>query len=104
MDRQLIYMTASSAEEARKIGRTLVEERLAACANILGDMTSIYRWEDTVQEDREVALIAKTTAAHVPRIIERVKALHSYECPCVVAVPISAGNPAFLDWIEAETV
>jgi periplasmic divalent cation tolerance protein len=104
LDKQLIYITASSDEEARRIGRALVEERLAACANVLGGIASIYWWEGEVQEDAEVALIAKTTAALVPRIVERVTALHSYDCPCVVAVPIAAGNPAFLEWIDAETV
>jgi periplasmic divalent cation tolerance protein len=104
MDRQLIYITASSDEEARTIARTLVEERLAACANILGRIGSVYWWEDELQEDDEVALIVKSTDALVPRIVERVKALHSYDCPCVVALPISAGNAAFLDWIGAETV
>jgi periplasmic divalent cation tolerance protein len=104
MDRQLIYITASSDEEARTIARTLVEERLAACANILGRIGSVYWWENELQEDDEVALIVKSTDALVPRIVERVKALHSYDCPCVVALPIAAGNAAFLDWIGAETV
>ena len=104
MDRQLIYITASSDEEARTIARTLVEERLAACANILGRIGSVYWWEGELQEDDEVALIVKSTDALVPRIVERVKALHSYDCPCVVALPIAAGNAAFLDWIGAETV
>lgn len=104
MDRHLIYITASSDDEARAIGRALVEERLAACANVLGEIGSIYWWEDELQEDAEVALIVKSTAALVPQIVERVKALHSYDCPCVVALPITTGNPAFLEWIGAETV
>jgi len=104
MDRSLIYITASSDEEARTIARTLVEERLAACANILGTIGSFFWWEDKLQEDQEVALIVKSTTALVPRIVDRVKVLHSYDCPCVVALPIEAGNTAFLDWIEKETV
>jgi periplasmic divalent cation tolerance protein len=104
MDRRLIYITASSEEEARTIARTLVEERLAACANILGQIASVYWWEDGLQEDAEVALIVKSTGALVPRIVDRVKALHSYDCPCVVALPIEAGNAAFLEWIGTETV
>jgi periplasmic divalent cation tolerance protein len=103
MDRQLIYITASSDEEARTIARALVEERLAACANILGAISSIYWWDGKLREDGEVAFIAKTTATLVPRVVERVKALHSYDCPCVVAVPIEAGNAAFLDWIGNQT-
>jgi periplasmic divalent cation tolerance protein len=104
MDRQLIYITASTDDEARTIAPALVEERLAACANILGQIKSVYWWEGELQEDGEVALIVKSTAALVPRIVERVKALHSYDCPCVVALPIGSGNPAFLDWIGEETV
>jgi len=103
MDIQLVYITASSGEEARKIARTLVEERLAACANLLGEINSVYWWGDAVQEDAEVALIVKSRAELVPRIVERVRALHSYDCPCVVAIPIVGGNPDFIDWIAAET-
>ncbi len=103
MTHKLIYITAGSAEEAKRIGRALVEERLAACANVLGTVTSFYWWRGALQEDGEAALIAKTRTDLVDRLVERVKALHSYDCPCVVAVPIEAGNPAFLDWIEAET-
>ncbi len=103
MTQKLIYITTGSAEEAKRIGRALVEERLAACANVLGAVTSYYWWQGALQEDGEAALIAKTRADLVDRLVERVKALHSYDCPCVVAVPIEAGNPAFLDWIEAET-
>ena len=100
---RMIYITAGSRDEASTIGRTLVEERLAACANVLGEVRSFYWWEGKLQDDIEAALIAKTTEALVEQLIERVRALHSYDCPCVVALPIEAGNPAFLDWIEAET-
>ncbi len=103
MTQKLIYITTGSAEEAKRIGRALVEERLAACANVLGAVTSFYWWRGALQEDGEAALIAKTRTDLVDRLVERVKALHSYDCPCVVALPIEAGNPAFLDWIEAET-
>ena len=103
METRLIYITAADAEEARKIGRLLVEERLVACANVLGRIDSIYRWEGAIQEDAEVALIAKTTASLVSRVVERVSAVHSYSCPCVVALPIADGNPAFLNWIAEET-
>jgi periplasmic divalent cation tolerance protein len=103
MTAHLVYITAASAEEAERIGRTLVEERLAACANVLGGITSFYWWEGKVQRDGETALIAKTRGELVARLVERVKALHSYTCPCAVALPIAAGNPAFLDWIGRET-
>ena len=99
----MIYVTAGSSEEASRIGRTLVEERIAACANVLPAMMSIYRWQDGVQEDREVVLILKTRRGRVGDLIARVKDLHSYECPCVVALPIAEGNQEFLDWIVEET-
>lgn len=100
----LVYMTASSNDEAIRIGRALVEERLAACANILPGMRSLYWWDGRVQDDKETVLIVKTRAAFVPALTERVKALHSYSVPCVVALPIVAGNPAYLDWLLGETV
>ena len=103
MSPMLIYMTAANRREAEKIGRALVEERLAACVNFLGPIRSLYWWEGEVQKGQEVAFIAKTSKTQVKRLIARVKALHSYECPCVVAVPIENGFPAFLKWIEAET-
>lgn len=103
MSQKLIYITVGSEEEAASIARTLVAERLAACANVFPPMRSFYWWEGKVQDDGEVALIAKTTEALVPRLIERVKALHSYDCPCVVALPIEDGNPEFLAWIDGQT-
>jgi periplasmic divalent cation tolerance protein len=103
MKPMLVYMTAANRREAEKIGQALVEERLAACVNILGPIRSMYWWEGKVQKGQEVAFIAKTPKTQVKRLIARVKALHSYECPCVVAVPIEEGFPGFLKWIEAET-
>jgi periplasmic divalent cation tolerance protein len=103
MEYCLLYMTAGSAEEARRIGAALVDERLTACVNIIDGMTSIYRWEGAVRNDSETVMIAKTRRDLVDGVIARVKTLHSYSCPCVVALPIVAGNPAFLDWIGAET-
>jgi periplasmic divalent cation tolerance protein len=98
-----IYMTAASKAEAQKIGRELVDSRLAACVNILDNMQSIYRWEEKIQEDSEVVLIAKTTEARVPRLIDKVKSLHSYDCPCIVSLPVIDGYPPFLDWIKMNT-
>ena len=97
-----IYMTAGSKEEARKIGQELVVARLAACVNILDNMNSFYMWQAEVQDDTEVVIIAKTTEDRVPALIEKVTALHSYDCPCIVAIPVSGGNQAFLDWVAAE--
>ncbi len=103
MNITLVYVTASSTDEAAAIGRTLVKERLCACANVLGGMTSFYWWEGAVQEDAEAALVLKTQTTKVDAVIQRVKALHSYACPCVVALPIERGNPAFLQWVADET-
>jgi periplasmic divalent cation tolerance protein len=97
-----IYMTAGSKAEAHKIGNALVESRLAACVNILDNMRSIYRWKEKVQEDSEVVLIAKTTEGRIPRLIDKVKSLHSYDCPCIVSLPVLDGYPPFLDWVQAE--
>jgi periplasmic divalent cation tolerance protein len=97
-----VYMTAGSKAEAQKIGNALVEGRLAACVNILDNMQSIYRWDERIQQDTEVVLIAKTTDNLVSALIDQVKSLHSYDCPCIVSLPISNGYPPFLDWVHAE--
>jgi periplasmic divalent cation tolerance protein len=103
MEIRLIYVTTGSAAEGRNIGKKLVSERLVACVNMMENMQSIYWWKGTMEEEREVVLIAKTTAALVPQVVERVKSMHSYDCPCVVSLPILEGNQPFLDWIVEET-
>ncbi|HSV28066.1 MAG TPA: divalent-cation tolerance protein CutA [Candidatus Omnitrophota bacterium] len=102
-DTSLIYVTAPSREEALKLARAVVEERLAACGNVLGAIESVYWWDGKLNQEPEVALILKTRADLVEALTARVRELHPYECPCVVALPIAAGNPAFLAWIAAET-
>ncbi len=97
-----VYMTAGSKAEAQKIGNALVEDRLAACVNILDNMQSIYRWKERIQQDAEVVIIAKTTDNLVSALVDRVKSLHSYDCPCIVSLPILDGYPPFLDWVHAE--
>jgi len=99
----VVYITAKDKAEARKIGRELVESRLAACVNIIDGVNSIYWWEGKVQDEAEAVLIAKTKESLVPELIEKVKSLHSYTCPCVVSLPVLGGNPDFLSWIERET-
>lgn len=103
METRFIYITAGSHEEARAIGKELVSERLVACVNMIENMHSIYWWEGAIQEDREVILIAKTKAGLVQQVIEKVNTMHSYDCPCIVSLPILDGNPQFLDWIVKET-
>lgn len=98
-----VYATAGDAAEAERIGRTVVSERLAACANVLGGMRSIYWWEGAVQDAAEAVLILKTTTERLAALIARVRELHSYDCPCIEAVTVTDGNPDFLAWIARET-
>lgn len=95
----MVYITTSSLDEAKFIGRTLVKERLAACVNIF-PITSIYHW-DGMQEAEEVVLLAKTTTENVKRIEQRVKELHSYDVPCIVSLVID-GSEDYLTWIKRE--
>ena len=99
----LVYMMAETVEEARALGRALVEARLAACANVIPGMIPIFWWEGAVQEGSEAVLIAKTRRDLLDELTAFVKAEHGYDCPCFVALPIEAGNPDFLDWIGSET-
>jgi periplasmic divalent cation tolerance protein len=102
MDINFIYITVGSKAEARKIGEELVTARLAACVNILDHMNSFYMWDGEIQDDTEVVMIAKTTEDRVPDLIEKVKSLHSYDCPCMVSLPVTGGHQPFLEWIAAE--
>ena len=99
----LLCRAEVSAGEARRTGAGVGEGGWAACVNVIAGMPPIYRWEGAVRNDRETGLMAKTRRDLVDDVVTRVKALHSYTCPCVVALPVVAGNPAFLDWIGAET-
>ena len=103
MKTNFIYITTSSVAEARSIGNDLVSRRLAACVNIIDGINSIYWWDGKIQDDKEAILIAKTKEALVPELIEKVKSMHSYACPCIVSLPILSGNRMFLDWVIDET-
>ena len=81
------------------IGEVLVAERLAACVNVIGGMTSIYRWQGEIQRGDEVVMIAKTRRDRVEALTDRVTRLHSYDCPCIVVLPVEGGSSAFLSWI-----
>jgi periplasmic divalent cation tolerance protein len=98
-----IYITAPSVDVADALGRALVEERLAACVNIIPEMRSIYRWTGGIETAAEIVLIAKSRAALFNEIEERVRVLHPYDCPCLVAWPLEAGHQPYLDWIAKET-
>ena len=103
MSHSLIYITAADADEAKRIGRILVQARVAACANVFPNMVPIFWWEGAVQEDSEAVLIAKTRGDLVDTVIDMVRANHAYDCPAVLAIPIQAGHAPFLDWIDSET-
>ena len=98
-----VYMTAGSVEEAKSIGQILVSKNLAACVNLLENMTSIYIWKDKLEEDQEVVIIAKTRKTLMPKLIETINSLHSYDCPCILELPVQGGNSDFLSWIESQT-
>ena len=102
MNVNFIYMTVGSRDEARKIGKELVSARLAACVNILDNMNSFYMWQGELQDDTEVVMIAKTTEDRLPELINKVKSLHSYDCPCIVSLPVMHGYQPFLNWIAEE--
>jgi len=98
---RLVYITTGSKEEAQSIGRKLVEEKLAACVNIVDGMESIYRWEGKIVEDQETILIAKTPYHNVKDLTKRVKELHSYDCPCVISLQFAEqeGNEEYQHWL-----
>ena len=101
-DAVVVYITAPSRDEAARIARALVEERLAACVN-LTPIESVYRWQGAVEEAAELLLVVKTRRAALDALAARVRALHSYTVPEIIALPLVAGWPPYLQWIAAET-
>ncbi|MDR9415646.1 MAG: divalent-cation tolerance protein CutA [Gracilimonas sp.] len=102
---RLLYVTTPTKEEAQKIGRAVVKENLAACANIINGMHSIYTWKGEVQEEQECVLIIKTHYSRVRKVTRRIKEMHSYEVPAVVSITVTEdeGNIEYLDWLEANS-
>jgi len=97
-----VYVTAPDRALALAIGRACVQARLAACANVFDGATSIYRWQGALVEDAEAILVMKSRSTLIDALVAQVKALHRYTVPCVVALPIVAGNPDYLAWLAAE--
>ena len=97
---QIVLVTCASLAEARRIGRSAVEKKLAACANILAGVESTYRWKRKVERAREVLVMMKTTAGRLRQLEREVKRMHSYEVPEFVVVPVVAGSREYLAWIE----
>jgi periplasmic divalent cation tolerance protein len=98
-----VIVTAQDPEWLVSFTRTLVEERLCACGQNISTIRSVYRWEGAVQDEAEARVALHTRVALVPRIIERTRELHDYDVPCVIALPVVDGNPAYLEWVRAET-
>jgi periplasmic divalent cation tolerance protein len=96
----MVYMTARDKSEAKKLGKALVEKKLAGCVNILEGMESYYWWEGKIEHGKEAVLIAKTRASTVKQLLVEVKKLHSYSCPCVLALPVEDGNPDYIKWLS----
>jgi len=98
----VVLTTAPDAATAGRIAEALVAERLAACVNVVENVSSIYRWKGTVQREREVLMVTKTTSEAVERLRERLVELHPYEVPEVLALAVSGGHSPYLDWVGAE--
>jgi len=99
-DSLVVLCTLPDREQATRLARALVEERLAACASLVPGLTSVYRWQGAIQQDEEVLLLVKTTQAVYTRLEQRIRALHPYELPEIIAVPIQTGQADYLKWIQ----
>ena len=99
----VVLITASSRKEGEKIASALVKEKIAACVSIVSPVTSVFSWKGRLCKEREALLVIKTRRALFPRLATRVKALHSYEVPEIIALPIEAGWPEYLKWVAAGT-
>jgi periplasmic divalent cation tolerance protein len=100
MKQMAVFITSGSEEEAKGLARVLVEEKLAACVNILPIVESLYWWKDKIESSKEWMLVVKTQGKMVNRVVKRVKEIHSYDVPEVIAFPIVQGNKDYLQWIS----
>lgn len=99
----VVFSTFPSAEKAAEVAKVLVTERLAACANLVGPVRSIYRWKGEVQDDTETLAVIKTTSERLEALKTRLAALHPYEVPEVIALPVAGGHAPYLAWVTDET-
>ncbi len=93
------YITCKNRPEAKKIGKILLQEKLAACVNILNHMHSMYWWKGKIEQANEAVLIAKTTKKLFPKLSKKTKAIHSYSVPCILQIPVSDGNKEYVKWL-----
>jgi periplasmic divalent cation tolerance protein len=100
----VVYVTVKEAEEAKKIAKSLVKRRLAACVNVLPEIESYFWWKDKLETEKEVMLIIKTKEALLPELTKAVKRLHSYSIPEIIAVPVTGGSRDYLEWIDSELI
>ena len=98
----LLYVTLKNKQEALVMAERLIAEKLAACANILPTHTAVYKWNGTPQQEEEVILLAKTTPARREQAIARIAALHNYDCPCILALPVEAAYTPFGEWVFSQ--
>lgn len=103
MEPLLVITNLPDPDSARRVAETLISERLAACVSMLAPCTSVYRWQGKVETAQEIPLLIKTLAAHYDKVEAAIRRCHPYELPEIIAVPISAGLPGYLAWVEAET-
>ncbi len=103
MSLSIVYVTVSTQQESEKIAKTLVDERLVACATVQSPMISFYRWENKIQKEQEFSLFLKTRSDLVDAVMIRVKELHSYDCPCILVLPIEKAFEPYAQWIKLET-
>jgi periplasmic divalent cation tolerance protein len=99
----IVFVTVSSQEEGERIGSSLVESKLAACVNVLPQVSSIFSWQGKIEKDGEVLLLIKTTRERMDDLAARIKEMHSYDLPEILAVPVFAGSRDYIDWVQQET-
>jgi periplasmic divalent cation tolerance protein len=98
----LVYITTSGVSESKKIAKTLLKERLIACANIIPQIESLYLWKGEIEKDTESLLVAKTRSEKVDKVIKRVEEIHSYDIPCILQIQVKKGSGNYLEWLESE--
>jgi periplasmic divalent cation tolerance protein len=103
MDEIVVFITASDEDEAAKIAKALIESRLAGCANIIKDIRSIYSWQGKIEDEKEVLVVVKTQKILFDSLMKKVKELHSYTVPEIIALPIIEGSEDYLKWLKEVT-